>query len=602
MTASTQLRVLYGGHSDKGAKAENEDAYAALLPSTAMRSSKGMLAVIADGASCSMNARIASQTAVLTFINDYMSTPDTWDVKTSAARVLSALNSWLYCQGSLSGARHNALVTTFSALICKSNSVHLLHCGDSRIWRWRDAQLQQLSDDHCVIRADGSAALSRALGMDTELKVDYQQRSLREGDVLLLTTDGVHGTLSVKQLQVLLAQTLSEKSQPEQAVSRDNAEGADGGLETCAAAIVAAALQAGSSDNLSCLLLQVTQLPVEDMDEVHRKLTSRAVPPVLEPGQRIDDYMIVRVLHSGTRSHVYLASHPRYSKPFVLKAPSPSCAEDAQYLDAFLREQWVGRRLDHPGLMKIHESAQDSRFLYHVCEYIEGATLRQWLYDNPGPDLNIIRGLVKQIAAALRALQRMGMQHRDLKPENIMLTPSGTIKLIDFGAVAVSGLRDSSRPLEEVAAVGTLAYMAPEYLQGERGEYRSDIFSLGVLTYECLAGRLPFSVQIHGGRKAPPYSAWHYRSVLEQRADLPQWVDLCLARACAPRPSQRYPALSEFLHDLHHPNPALLRAQRQRPLIEKDPVRFWRWVSGLLLCLLVLQSFLQVLHSRLESL
>ncbi|HHX83164.1 MAG TPA: protein kinase [Pseudomonadaceae bacterium] len=602
MTASAQLRILYGGHSDKGAKAENEDAYAALLPSTGMRTSKGMLAVMADGASCSMNARIASQTAVLTFINDYMSTPDTWDVKTSAARVLSALNSWLYCQGSLTGARHNALVTTFSALVCKSRSVHLLHCGDSRIWRWRDAQLQQLSDDHCMIRPDGSAALSRALGMDTQLKVDYQQRGLREGDVLLLTTDGVHGTLSAKELQALLAQTLSEEDLLEPAAAPINAEGADGTLEACAAAIVAAALQAGSSDNLSCLLLKVTQLPAEDMDEVHRKLTKRAVPPVLEPGQRIDDYTIVRVLHSGTRSHVYLASHPRYSKLFVLKAPSPNCAEDPQYLEAFLREQWVGRRLDHPGLMKIHESALDSRFLYHVCEYIEGASLRQWLYDNPRPDLNIVRGLVKQIAVALRALQRMGMQHRDLKPENIMLTPSGTIKLIDFGTVLVSGLRDNSSLLEEAAAVGTLSYMAPEYLQGESGEYRSDIFSLGVVTYECLAGRLPFSVRIHGGRKAPPYSAWHYRSVLEQRADLPQWVDLCLARACAPRPSQRYPALSEFLHDLDYPNAALLRAHQQRPLIEKDPVRFWRWVSGLLLCLLVLQSFFLAAHPRLGGL
>src|SRR5690606_22944023 len=124
-----------------------------------------------DGASCSEQAQLASQTAALTFVQDYMSTPETWDVKTSASRVLSALNAWLHRAEPLTRARHDALVTTFSAVICKSTTLHLLHCGDSRVWRLRAGHLQLLTNDHCLALPDGRSALSRALGMDSHAKV-----------------------------------------------------------------------------------------------------------------------------------------------------------------------------------------------------------------------------------------------------------------------------------------------------------------------------------------------------------------------------------------------------------------------------------------------
>jgi protein phosphatase len=581
MAQARTLSIAYGGCTTAGIKERNEDAFAALLPAGQSRYSKGAIASIADGVSCSDNARLASQTSVTTFIQDYLSTPETWDVKTSASRVLSALNSWLYYQGQMALTRHNGFVTTFSAVIFRSTTAHVLHCGDSRVYRFRDGQLQQLTTDHALAQDSGAATLTRALGMDTELKVDYQQRSLRVGDVLLFTTDGVHGSLKQSELAAVLAAAT---------VQSGGTEGGNAQLEQAARTLVDQALHAGSTDNLSCLLVKVLDLPVEDINEAHSKLTRLAIPPVLAPGNKLDGYTVTKVLHSGARSHLYLVTHPRYRQKFVLKAPSPTFAEDAQYLEGFLREQWVGRRVDHPGIMKIHEPVPDSKFLYHICEYIEGTTLRQWMYDNPKPELQKVRELAKQIAACLRVLQRLGMLHRDLKPDNIMLTLAGEPKLIDFGTVQVSGLQDIASPLREEVPVGTADYMAPEYLLGEKGEYRSDIFSFGVIVYEMLTGALPFEAPSpHSGRRYN-YSFWTYRSSVELRADLPLWLDLALRKACAPRPSQRYAALSEFMHDLEVPNQLLLAAQQNKPLIEKNPVRFWQVVSALLLLLLILQA------------
>lgn len=579
------LSIVYGGYSNAGVKERNEDAFAVILPTQLLRFSKGAVASIADGVSCSDNARVASHTSVSTFIQDYLSTPESWDVKTSASRVLSALNSWLYHQGQTASFRQNGFVTTFSTAILKSTTLHILHCGDSRIYRFRDRQLVQLTSDHLLEQSGGAATLTRALGMDTQLKVDYQQRSLRVGDILMFTTDGVHNSLKQQEL----IGKLQQLSDPALILL---GEGAHIVIEKVAREILEQALSAGSTDNVTCLLLKILDVPVQNLDESHRALTQLVIPPVLEPGNKLDGYIVTKVLHSGARSHLYLANHPRFRQKFVLKAPSANFAEDPQYLEGFVREQWVGRRVDNPGIMKIYDPVPDSKFLYHICEYIDGMTLRQWMYDNPLPELQKVRELVKHIAASLRVFQRMGMLHRDLKPDNIMLTGAGEIKLIDFGTVQVSGLQEITSMLSENIPVGTADYMAPEYLLGEKGEFRSDIFSFGVIVYELLTGSLPFKAPVTNRDRVYDYSFWQYQSAVSKRKEIPLWVDLAINKACAARPSQRYAALSEFLHDLLVPNQHLLSRHQHIPLLDKNPVRFWQVVSGFLLVLLVVQSFL----------
>ena len=135
-----ELKIAFGGATSAGAKAQNQDAFAALLPDASTRRSRGAVACLADGVSCSENAQLASETSVTTFIQDYFSTPESWNVQTASARVLSALNAWLYHQGQVALARHNGLVTTFTGIILKSQTAHVLHTGDSRLYRLIAAQ------------------------------------------------------------------------------------------------------------------------------------------------------------------------------------------------------------------------------------------------------------------------------------------------------------------------------------------------------------------------------------------------------------------------------------------------------------------------------
>ncbi len=585
------LDISFGGFTSAGVKPKNEDAFAAKAGTKNSLFYKGAAACIADGVSCSENAELASTTAVTTFIEDYYSTPDSWPVKQSAARVLSSLNSWLFHHGQQGGLRHNSLVTTFSGIVFKSATAHIFHIGDSRIYRYRDERLELLTRDHCHNPSKGKSFLTRALGMDSHLEVDYLQEDLQEGDIFLLSTDGVHGFISEKLMQEqigLLPVTNDDAAgHPEQASAERQSQ-----LEKIANKIGELALQNGSDDNLSCLLVSINKLPVEDIDEVHRKLTQLRIPPVMQPGQKIDGYEILKVLHSGTRSHVYVVKHPDMSNKLVLKAPSPNFAEDPQYLEGFIREQWVGRRVNHAAIMKIYAHPENSPFLYHLCEYIEGTTLRQWMVDHPNAPLQQVRDITRDIIAGLRALQRQGMVHRDLKPENILIDKKGHLRLIDFGTVQVDGLEEISSVMSEDVPVGSVDYIAPEYLRGEVGQHCSDIFSLGVIVYEMCTGKLPFKPMSTSQVSSLSNLRWDYISARKYRSQLPIWFDQALQKACAYQPGKRYQALSEFLHDLTVPNDKLVSKHQHKPLIEKNPLAFWQGVSALLFVLVIIEAVL----------
>ena len=546
-----KLDISYGGASLAGRRAANEDAFAAAPPDRL----KGAVAVIADGLSSCERAAKASQTAVTEFIDEYLATPETWTVKASAARVLNALNRWL--------CHHDGMATTVSAVVAKGRTAHVFHVGDSRVYRFRGGDLEQLTRDH--LRHE---TLTNALGTDLDLQVDYLVEDLAAGDVFVLTTDGVHGVLPTQHLRQRVADALAAQEP----------------LESAARAVLDTALQRGSEDNLSCLLMRIAQTPDEDIDEAHRRLTRQVIPPVLPADARIDDYRVLRTIASGTRSHIYLVEDPT-GRRLALKAPSESFAEDAVYLDGFIREEWIGKRIDHPGVMKILRRPE-SRFLYLLAEHIEGQSLRQWMLDNPRPPIDDVRRLVGDIAKALRAFQRLQIVHGDLKPENVMIDRDGNAKIVDFGAAQVQGFAEQSDVVRATHPVGSVGYVAPECLLGRQPSHGADIYALGVVAYEMLAGALPYKPPLARDAKAHlnrPYILLAKAG----RGDVPKWVDLALAKATAQNPANRFDALSELVTDISRPNPELVRRAESAPLLEKNPALFWQLVSAVLGALLV---------------
>ncbi|MGZ8200611.1 MAG: protein kinase domain-containing protein [Methylosarcina sp.] len=560
-----QLKLSVGQHSGKGRKETNQDFHGVYIPREPQLSSKGTAIALADGISSSEVSQIASETAVTGFLEDYFCTSDAWSVKKSAQSVMFATNSWLYAQTRQSQYRYDkdrGYVCTFSAMVIKSTTAHIFHVGDTRIYRLRGNALEQLTHDHRLWVSEDKSYLNRALGMNSHLDIDYQALQVEKGDIFLFATDGVY-----------------EYSSTQFVINAIHEQGND--LEAAAKMIVDEAYRQGSPDNLTAQIVRIEELPSQDADEHYRQLTEQPFPPLLDARMSFDGYKIVREVHASSRSHIYLAVDNETSTSVILKTPSIDLRSDPAYLERFLMEEWIARRLNSAYVLKPCPLTRKRNYLYIATEFIEGRTLAQWMIDHPKPDLETVRGIVEQIAKGLRAFHRLEMLHQDLRPNNIMIDGTGTARIIDFGSTRVAGLMEMATPFERSHLLGTAQYTAPEYFLGEGGTTRSDLFSLGVITYQMLSGRLPYGTGVAKARTRAAQRKLTYRSVLEDDREIPAWIDEALRKAVHPNPYQRYEELSEFVHDLRHPSQAFLNRTRP-PLIERNPLVFWKSVSLIL--------------------
>lgn len=567
-----QLELSIGQYSSAGRKSVNQDFHGSLVPQEPFLSSKGIAVALADGISSSNVSQIASETAIKSFLHDYYSTSDAWSVGTSVQRVLKATNSWLFAQTNNSPHRYNkdkGYICTFSGLIFKSNTAHLFHSGDSRVYRLVDDTLEQLTNDHRNVVSADTSHLTRALGFHHTLEVDSLRVAMSQGDIFVLATDGVYEYLADKTIVERLKQFSD--------------------LDEVARNLVEAAYDAGSDDNLTIQIVRIDQLPAREVPEVQQQIDRLPLAPALFAGMSFDGFTILRDIYISSRSHVYLAQDEVTGETVVIKMPSVDMQGDRVYLESFLMEDWIARRLDNPHVLKAIELNRKRNFLYLVTQYIEGQTLGQWMVDNPRPDIATVRGIVRQIAKGVQAFHRQEMVHQDLRPNNIMIDRLGTVKIIDFGAVRVAGISEVEERNEGL--VGTAQYSAPEYFLGIQGTARSDLFSLGVMVYAMLSGALPYGNSVSKSRTRRDQQRLIYQPLqLGKENDIPGWVDHALKKATQVDPSKRYAEVAEFLYELSNPSADYL-SKPNEPLIERNPVLVWQSVSFILLSILIYQSF-----------
>lgn len=564
----TTLNINAGQYSEKGIKPSNEDACGIRTPEGPLLTNKGIAVAIADGVSSAEAGREASEACIKGFLSDYFSTPESWTVKTSAQRVLGALNRWLYGQSQSCLGSGQGMLTTFSAIVIKSTTAHLFHVGDTRIYRLRGDEMKCLTRDHQTWASSEKAFLSRAMGADLAVDIDYRSLAVELGDVYMLTTDGVHEYINDKMLIQLWQ---GSRTQPERAARN----------------IVTRALENGSHDNLTCQIFEVESLPDQNEAEFYQHLTELPFPPPLESGQSIDGYKILRELHASNRTQIYLAlankGGSNSNEKVILKTPSVNFQDDAEYIDGFLHEEWAGKRISNPHVLKVLEPKRQRRFLYYVSEYIEGQTLEQWINDHPQADIADVRPLIEQIVAGVRAFHRQEMVHQDLKPGNIMIDTHGTIKIVDFGSTKIAGIQEINTPIERGTLLGTYDYAAPEYFEGHPGSNRSDLFSIGVIAYEMLTGKLPYGKPL--SKRA--LKQVRYIPASQVNSTIPAWVDAALEKAVQLNPVLRYEHMSELVTDLAKPNSQLIK--KEQPLLERNPLGFWRGLAiGLLILNLIL--------------
>lgn len=533
------LHVRVGQYSEAGVKADNQDALALRLPFGEPLRTKGLVAALADGLSSAGAGREAAEACVLGFIHDYYATSPLWSVPRSAQRVLEALNRWL-CRRTLAGEDH---LCTLSVLILRSRVAHLFQVGDSRIWRLRGQQLECLTEDHSR-QAGGQRLLTRAMGADTRLDVDYRHCALQQGDVFLLTSDGIHDVLSA----TIMAATLSASETPQAAAEQ----------------LVQRALQHGSHDNVSCQVLEVLTLPEASADDALASLRGLPLPPPMIAGMRIDGLTVVRELYASARSHLYLVRDSD-GQLSALKAPSVNLEDDAAALARFALEGWIAARLRSAHLLKPLAGVAAQSCLYQRLEYIDGVTLRQWLREHPDAAVEEKLYLADQLLNGVRALHRADVMHGDLKPDNIMVDRNGLVKLIDFGSCYCRGLEQPPPALP----LGTRHYSAPHIRAGATPDEQGDLYAVAVIIHEMLTATLP----------EPDRPTLRLQ---QHNAFVPAWLNNVLHRALHPEATP-YADAAEFR--------AALRSPATQPAVilhsERNTLRWWQAGCMILLVLLI---------------
>lgn len=574
---SARLRITLGQYSQAGRKPVNQDFHGAAIPAGSLLDTKGIAIALADGISSSAVSQLASAAAVSGFLDDYYCTSEAWSVARAAQRVLDATNSWLHAQTQRSDARFDkdrGYVCTFSALILKGREAHLLHVGDTRVYRLHAQALEQLSEDHRVRVSSVETYLGRALGAGPTVEIDYRSWALDVGEVYFLATDGAYEHLDAATVHAALT------AHPDD-------------LDAAAASLTHTALTRGSQDNLTVQLVRVDALPEAQASQLHAQREGLKLPPPLQARVSFEGYAIVRELHTSSRSHVHLAVDQTSGQHVVLKTPSVDLRDDPLYLDRFILEEWIARRIDSEHVLKANVADRPREHLYVAMEYIDGQTLAQWMIDHPSPDLDSVRGIIEQVAKGLRAFHRKEMLHQDVRPENLMIDRSGTVKIIDFASTHVAGLTEGTAEARPQAILGSLQYTAPEYFVGGIGTPQSELFSLAVITYQMLTGHLPYGLQVTRLRTPSELQGLRYVPARDRRPDLPPWLDAVLRKALSPHNGKRHEALSEFVQDLRAPSVSY-RRDGSTPLIERNPVVFWQTLTVLLALAVLLLLSLRV--------
>jgi len=582
------LAIAAGQYSSGGVKPVNEDAIGIRIPDGLMLTTKGAVTVICDGVSAAEAAEQASSISVSNFITDYYSTPDSWSVKKSSSQVITALNRWLFGLGQDYREAQRGYICTFTSLIFKSCTAHLLHVGDSRAYRFRSGKLERLSRDHITVLGSDKRYLARALGLDVKLDVDYRKLDMKVGDLYLLTTDGIHDVVSDSEV----GSRITAFNQQWQGL-RESVDLADSHhFDDFCRQLAQDSIALGSRDNVSCQLLSIERLPSQNIDDLYQQLSTLPFPPPLQQGMKLDGYLIEKVLHQSQRSQVYLVTNKKGERRCI-KTPSVNYLDDAAYIERFMLESWIGHRINSPNVVRLLDRDRPKSSLYYVSEYLKGMPLSLWIDRNPNPSVQEVLMLLKQIEAGVRAFHRKETIHQDLKPDNILLTYEGQIKVIDFGSCHIKGIAEIATPLQRDIILGTADYSAPESVLGYRVCNSADLFSLAVITFEMLTGQLPFKGKLAQCRSKRDYHKLSYTPCYEINPMIPQWMDPVIKQALSIDPYKRQADTCEFLYELTQPINKMSKrvAESELSLIERDPLRFWQGLSvffGLISLLLLM--------------
>jgi serine/threonine-protein kinase len=577
------MKLTYTELSSPGPRPVNEDCLGFWEDQVADELlTRGFIAALADGVGGHGDGEIASQLAVETALRTFREANSSATDKQLLWRIFNAANVIVYDAGMKRGGS-DRMATTLTVSLFRRNEVAIGHVGDSRTYLVRQGQIRQLTSDHTYVamqlklrlisKEEAMASnlrtmLTRSIGQHPTIQVDYSRSVLQSRDILIQCTDGLHGYVTENELR----DCVNRLPPP----------------EACGY-LVRLAEKRGSEDNVSAQILRVDNVPRVGYYRGAIAYYAPLPTPVsrdLQVGQVLDErFEIADVISRTGMSSVFKAIDLKTGHPVALKVPLPNLEADPAFFSRFEREAEIGQALDHPGIIKIIPTDFQKSRPYLVMEYLEGQTLDQLMQRvRPLPVGDALR-IVSRLCDAIAYLHEHKVVHRDLKPQNIMLCNDGSIRIMDFGiAKAAASRRITFGAFSPT--LGTPDYMAPEQVKGQRGDERTDIYSLGAILYEMVTGHLPFE-----GENA--YMVMNARLVSDPIAprvhnpNLGPEVEEIILHAMARDPSDRYPSATAMKMDVDAPENVAVTGRAARL---RAPVRWksrWRVARIVLLAIFV---------------
>jgi len=581
------VKITYGELSSTGpVRPHNEDFVLFWEPEGEQaRAARGAVSLLADGVGGQGFGEIASRMAVETALKVFQDADPTTTDNQLLWRMFNAANLAVYDAGMAQGAaERDRMGTTLTVSLFRRNEVAIGHVGDSRAYLVRQGTIKQLTADHTYVamqvkmsliskqdamNSELRGLLTRSIGANPTVQVDYSRSVLRNGDIVVQCTDGLHGCVTENEIRDL-ASRLAPAAACEQ--------------------LTQLAEKRGSEDNISVQVLRV-----ENVQRVgyYRGAVAYyapvAAPVSSEPqvGQVFDErFEISDIISRSGMSSVYKATDLKTGAVVALKVPLLKLESDPAFFSRFEREEEIGRALDHPAILKIIpvDPAARSR-PYLVMEYLQGQTLDEMMQaTRPLPENDALQ-IVSRLCDALDYMHTHDVVHRDLKPQNVMLCNDGSIRIMDFGiAKAGSSKRITFGGFSPT--LGTPDYMAPEQVKGQRGDERTDIYSLGAILYEMLTGRLPFEgpnayAVMNARLVGDPVAPRAYNPALRPE------VEEIVLHAMARNPPDRYQTAAAFKADLDAPENVHVTGRAIRLQAPVAAKRVWRAVRTTLITLLI---------------
>jgi serine/threonine protein phosphatase PrpC len=533
------MKVHLSGHALPRQKGEPcDDAWV-------VRERNGMvIAALADGVGASREGGAAARRAVETLADYCLTRPRAWSARRALAEFTAQINRQLH-QESLERHGSTELACTLSAVVLEGGRLYGCNVGDSPVFHWRQGRLQRLSHAHALDQPGFKHVLTQGVGLAPDVEPHFFEAEIADGDLVLLCSDGVTTALPEARLTALLARRGLARS-----------------FVTEAAA--AAEENAELRDDTSAIVLDIA----ERGHPVGAAAQRLEVSATLRIGDVIDGHRLVRPLAPTAR--VWLATDPN-AVSVVLKFPALEAAESEELRDAFVREAWNATRLTSPDLVRAWMLSPTGILRCYAMEYIDAPTLRTVLKTGR---LSVEHAC--ELAAFLlrtgQFLLRHDLVHGDIKPENILVLRSDGgrthFRLLDLGSAA--------ELFSVTSRAGTASYLAPERFGGGALSERTETFAIGVTLYEALTGAYPYG-EIERFQTprfdAPP------RRPGQLNPAIPGWLESVLLRALEPSAERRYQNFSEFNFDLTHPDRVVSHHRKGAPLIERNPVLFFKLLS-----------------------